>query len=450
MDVPDPRYATTSDGTHIAYTVMGAGAMDLVYAFGYQSNIDADGEVPFHAAFRQQLASFFRLIVFDRRGTGLSDRSGIGEAGSLEEGMDDIRAVMDAAGSERALLFGLTDGGMLCALFAASHPDRAIGLVLWGASPRGKRSADYPWGWTDEEWASRFEEIERSWGSVAFAERELRSAAPGVSFDRAEIESAARMFRAVASPGSALAIARTLRDFDIRAVLPAIQVPTLVMHATGEPYIEESRYTASLIPGATFVETPGSEYLPFWSSADRVTEEIRRFAISVQDEEAELSRVLATVLFTDIVDSTTRAADLGDRAWRDLLERHHAVIRAMIGRYRGSEIDTAGDGFFATFDGPARGVKCAQAISEAVRRLGLEVRAGLHAGEVETIDGRVGGIAVHIGARVGALAGPSDVLVSRTVKDLVVGSGLSFEEAGEHELKGIPDRWQLYRLVSGA
>ncbi len=450
MEVPDPRYATTSDGTHIAYTVMGDGPIDLVYAFGYLSNIDADGEVPFHAAFRQRLASFFRLIVFDRRGTGLSDRSGVGEAGSLEEGMDDIRAVMDAAGSERALLFGLTDGGMLCALFAASHPDRSIGLVLWGTYPRGKRSADYPWGWTDEEWASRLEEVERSWGSMAFAESELRSAAPGVSFHRTEIEKAARMFRAIASPGSALAISRTLRDFDVRAVLPAIQVPTLVMHAAGGPSIEESRYTASLIPGAALVEIPGTEYLPFWSSADRVTEEIRRFATSVRDEEAELSRVLATVLFTDIVGSTTKAVDLGDRAWRDLIERHHAVIRAMIGRYRGAEIDTAGDGFFATFDGPARGVKCAQAISEAVRPLGLEVRAGLHAGEVETIDGKVGGIAVHIGSRVGALAGPSEVLVSRTVKDLVVGSGLSFEDAGEHELKGVPDRWQLYRLVSGS
>jgi class 3 adenylate cyclase len=447
MESPGPRYAKTMDGTHIAYAVMGDGPIDLVYAFGYMSNIDADAEVPFHAAFRRRLASFSRLIVFDRRGTGLSDRSGIGDAGSLEAGMDDIRAVMDAAGSERALLFGLQDGGMLCALFAASHPDRTLGLVLWGSRARGRRSEDYLWARTDEEWTARLDEVERLWGSVEFAESEMRATAPGVPMDPATIERVTRMYRAAASPGSAVAILRTRRDFDLRAVLPTIQVPTLVMQAADDPWVEGGRHTASMIPGARFVGIPGAELLPLWRTSDRAVEEIQRFVTVIRREEAALDRVLATVLFTDIVGATTRATELGDLAWKDLIEQHHSVVRAMLGRYRGSEVNTAGDGFFATFDGPARGVRCALAIREAVRRLGLEIRGGLHTGEVETINDGAGGIAVHIGARVGALAGAGEILVSNTVKDLVVGSGLMFEDAGEHELKGVPDRWHLYRVV---
>jgi len=450
MDSPEPRYAKTMDGTHVAYTVMGDGPTDLVYAFGYLSNIDADAEVPFHGAFRRRLASFSRLIVFDRRGTGLSDRPGIGDAGSLEAGMDDIRAVMDDAGSERALLFGLQDGGMLCALFAASHPDRTLGLVLWGSRARGRRSEDYPWARTNEEWAARLEEVERMWGSVEFAESEMRAVAPGVPMDRATIGKVTRMYRAAASPGSAVAIFRTRRDFDLRAVLPTIQVPTLVMQAADDPLVDGGRHTASLIPGARFVEIPGAELLPLWRTSDRAVEEIQRFITVIRHEEAALGRVLATVLFTDIVGSTIRATELGDLAWKDLIERHHSVVRAMLGRYRGSEVNTAGDGFFATFDGPARGVRCALAIVDAVRPLGLEVRAGLHTGEVEMMNDTVGGIAVHIGARVGALAAPGEILVSNTVKDIVVGSGLTFEYAGQHELKGVPDRWHLYRVVDAA
>jgi class 3 adenylate cyclase len=447
MDSPEPRYAKTMDGAHVAYTVMGDGPIDLVYAFGYLSNIDADAEVPFHAGFRRRLASFSRLIVFDRRGTGLSDRSGIGDAGSLEAGVDDIRAVMDAAGSERALLFGLQDGGMLCALFAASHPDRTLGLVLWGSRARGRQSADYPWARTDEEWATRLEEVERMWGSVEFAQSEMRAVAPGVPMDPPTIQRITRMYRAAASPGSAAAIFRTRRDFDLRAILPTIQVPTLVMQAADDPLVEGGRHTTSLIPGARFVEIPGAELLPFWRTSDRAVEEIQRFITVIRHEEAALDRVLATVLFTDIVGSTTRAKELGDLAWKDLIERHHSVVRAMLRRYRGSEVNTMGDGFFATFDGPARGVRCALAIVDAVRPLGLEVRAGLHTGEVEMMNDTVGGIAVHIGARVGALAGTGEILVSNTVKDLVVGSGLTFEYAGEHELKGVPDRWHVYRVV---
>lgn len=447
MEASEPRYAKTADGTHIAYALMGDGPIDLVYAFGYLSNIDADGDVPFHAEFRRRLASFSRLIVFDRRGTGLSDRSGLGEARSLEAGMDDIRAVMDAVRSERALLFGLRDGGLPCALFAASHPDRTLGLVLWGSLSRGRRSEDYPWAMSDEEWTARMEEVERMWGSLAFAEREMRGVAPGVPMDRATIERFARTYRAAASPGSAVAIMRARRDFDLRAVLPAIQVPTLVMQGADDPSVEGGRHTASMIPGARFVAIPGSELVPMWRTSDRAVEEIQRFITVIRHEEAALDRVLATVLFTDIGGATIQAAKLGDPAWKELVERHHAVVRAMLGRYRGSEVDTAGDGFFATFDGPARGVRCALAIRGAVRALGLEVRAGLHTGEVETINGKIGGMAVHIGARVGALAAPGEILVSSTVKDLVAGSGLTFEDAGQNELKGVPDRWHIYRVV---
>jgi class 3 adenylate cyclase len=447
VEPTEPRYAEAADGTHIAYSVMGQGPIDVVYAFGYLSNIDADGEVPFHTAFRQRLASFARLILFDRRGTGLSDRTGLEDAGALEGGMDDIRAVMDAAGSQRALLFAVQDGGMVSVLFAASHPDRILGLVLWNPEPRQLWSDDYPWGWTDQQWAERAQMLRATWGSPEYADRILRSAAPHVDFDRSTIERAARMFRAAASLGSALAIDRAMRDADVRAVLPSIQVPTLVLHSANEDSVGQADYTASMIPGAERVEIPADEWLPFWASADPVIDEIRRFVQRIRHEEAVLDRVLATVLFTDIVGSTSRAAELGDRAWSGLVERHHGVVRAMLRRYRGSEVDTAGDGFFALFDGPARGVRCAVAICRAVEALGLQVRAGLHTGEVETIDSKAGGMAVNIGARVGGLAGAGEVLVSSTVKDLVVGSDLSFEDAGEHELKGVPDRWRLYRVT---
>jgi class 3 adenylate cyclase len=448
VESTEPRYTKAADGTHIAYSVMAAGPIDIVYAFGYQSNIDADGDVPFHAAFRWRLASFARLILFDRRGTGLSDRSDLEDAGALEAGMDDIRAVMDAVGSERALLFAVGDGGMVSVLFAASHPDRTLGLVLWNPEPRQTWSDEYPWVWTIERWDARAEKVEATWGSLEFAEGELRSVAPDVAFDRSTIERVARIFRAVASPGSAAAMERSLRGADVRAVLPSVQVPTLVLHSADDDSVGPGRYTASMIPGAERVEIATTEWLPFWTSADPVVEEIRRFVQRIRHEEAVLDRMLATVMFTDIVGSTSKTADLGDRAWKDLVERHHGVIRAMLRRYRGSEVDTAGDGFFAMFDGPARGVRCAVAIAKAVKALGLEVRAGLHTGEGETIDSKVGGMAVNIGARVGALAGASEVLVSNTVKDLVVGSDLTFEDAGEHELKGVPDRWRLYRVVS--
>jgi class 3 adenylate cyclase len=445
-----PRYTKASDGTNIAYLVLGEGPVDLVYAFGYQSNIDADGDVWFHARFRELLAQHFRLILFDRRGTGLSDRTGLEGPGALELGMDDLEAVMNAAGSERAILLGVSDGSLLCALFAASRPARTQGLVCWGLNARGKRSQDYPWSWTEVEWRSDIERVEAEWGTLAYAEKEMSTVAPSMPLDPTTTERVARMFRAVASPGSVVAMLRVIRDSDVRAALPAIQVPTLVMQSAGNPGLEEARSAAALIPGATFLEIATGDHLPFWEASEQVVDEIRRFAAKTRHEEEVLDRILATVLFTDIVDSTKRASELGDRAWGEVLDRHHAIVRAMLGRYRGKEIDTAGDGFFALFDGPARGVRCAEAIVDAVRPLGIEIRAGLHTGEVETDDDDVRGIAVHIGARVGAIAGPSQVMVSSTVRDLVAGSGLEFDDNGEYDLKGVPDRWRLYRVVDGA
>lgn len=448
MDL-DVRYAKAADGTNIAYAELGDGPIDIVYSFGYLSNIDAFSEQEEHISLWRGLASFARLIMFDRRGSGLSDPTSLREESTLEAGMDDIRAVMDAAGSERALVVGLQDGGMLCTLFAASHPDRTIGLVLYGSSPRGRLAPDFPWGWTDEEWDAYLGPLEREWGSIPHVEGQMRFVFPDRVFSHSELVRWARGFRAVASPGAALVVERMLRDLDVRPVLPAIRVPTLVLHAADdrvEP-VGAGRYVADQIPGAKFVELAGSAHIPLGDMRDRFVDEVHRFATSITDEEAQLDRVLATVLFTDIVGSSQRAAEVGDRAWTELLERHHATVRAMLARYRGHEVDTAGDGFFSTFDGPARAVRCAQQICRALEPLGLQIRAGIHTGEVQTIDGKIGGLAVVIGARVGALAGASEVFVSQTVKDLVAGSGLALEDAGEHELKGVPDRWHIYRAA---
>jgi class 3 adenylate cyclase/pimeloyl-ACP methyl ester carboxylesterase len=427
---------------------MGDGPVDLVYAFGYQSCIDADGEVPFHAAFRKRLASSFRLILFDRRGTGLSDRTGLEGPGALELGMDDMRAVMDATGSERPLVFGVSNGCLLSALFAASHPDRVLGLILWSLYARGTAAPDYPFG-GDPDWDADLAERERTWGSVDYAEREMRAVAPSTRMDPATLERVAKMFRAAASPGSAVASLRITQASDIRSVLPAIQVPTLVLDSADGPDLDETRFCTTMIPGASLVTVPGEDALPFWAAADRVVDEISKFVANVRHEEEVLDRFLTTVLFTDIVGSTERARELGDHAWKGTLERHHAVVRAMLGRYRGKEVDTAGDGFFATFDGPARAVRCAEAIDDALQPLDLQIRAGVHTGEVETIDGKVGGLGVVIGARIGALADASEVLVSSTVRDLSAGSGLTFEDAGEHKLKGVDGVWRVYRVSNG-
>jgi pimeloyl-ACP methyl ester carboxylesterase len=445
----DVRYAKAADGTNVAWAELGDGPIDIVYSFGYLSNIDDFAEWDIQTGLWDGLSSFSRLILFDRRGSGLSDPTSIRRENTLEAGMDDIRAVMDAAGSERALVVGLQDGGMLCTLFAASHPERTLGLVLYGSSPRGLPASDFPWAWTADDWDDYLSSIEQTWGTPKQAEDQLKLVFPSITYSPDELKRIARSYRSMASPGAAIAVERMLRDLDVRPVLPAIRVPTLVLHATGdrvEP-VGAGRYIAESIPGARFIELPGADHVPHGEMRDRFLEEVRRFAMSITDEEAELGRVLGTVLFTDIVGSTERAAELGDHAWGDLVEKHHSAVRAMLARYRGQEVDTAGDGFFATFDGPVRAVRCAQHIRDAVEPLGLRIRAGIHTGELHTIDEKVAGLGVVIGARVGALAGPSEVLVSQTVKDLVAGSGLSFLDVGEHELKGVPDRWRVYRVV---
>jgi class 3 adenylate cyclase len=448
VEIPETRYATTIDGVRIAYQVIGDGPVDLVFVFGEISNVDQTWELPESTRFLRRLASFSRVIMFDARGNGVSDRD-FGTA-SFEAGMDDVRAVMDAASSERALLFGFQDGGMVCALFAASFPERTSGLVILNTSVRGLWAPDYPWAWTEEEWDEYMAKIGNAWGTLEHAEEHLRFLAPNHPADAATVARFARYFRSAGSPGSIMALDRRARDSDVRAVLPTIQVPTLVLHAIDNPVepVEQARYIAQRIPGSALVELPFDEHMLIWNAADAVLENVERFSKRIRDDEAEFDRVLATVLYTDIVDSTAQSAALGDRAWTEVRAQHDQIVRANLGRFRGREIKTMGDGFLATFDGPARGVRCAEAIATGVKPLGIEIRAGLHTGEVAFEGDDVAGLGVAIGARVGAKAGPNEVLVSQTVKDLVAGSGLTFEDAGEHELKGVPDRWRLYRVVA--
>jgi class 3 adenylate cyclase/alpha-beta hydrolase superfamily lysophospholipase len=448
MNIPPIKYAKTVDGVNIAYQVRGDAPVDLVYVIGMTGNFEIEFEPPWGVRFLERLSSFSRVILFDKRGTGLSDR--VGGAPDFDMRADDLRAVLDGAGSDRAMLFGDGDGGSLAALFAATYPDRVLALVLYNAYARGLWAPDYPMGTSKEDSEEWRTEIKEHWGSEEMATWFSRYSDPSRVNDPEWIRWLARAMRQGASPAAALAFDDVEQATDVRAILATVQAPTLVISRSAESAHARAADLAERIPGATHVRLPGKDWTPYASNIDALIDEVERFVRSVSAEEATFDRVLATVLFTDIVGSTERAAALGDAAWRGLLEQHHAVVRAMIGRYRGAEIDTTGDGFLATFDGPARGVRCAEAIIEALKPLGLEVRAGLHTGEVETIDGKVGGIAVHVGARVGALAGPSQVFVSQTVKDLVGGSGLTFVDAGEHELKGVPDRWRLYRVVSSA
>ncbi len=447
---PETRYAKTADGVHIAYQVVGDGPGDLVFAPGFVFNVEQVWEWPQMARFATRLAGFSRLILFDRRGTGLSDHIiPRGAQLTLEAQMDDIRAVMDDAGSDRAALIGFEEGFALCAMFAATYPDRVAALVAHTPAGLGRRDAERPWAFSQETWDEYQDGVRRGWGTLAFAEEEGKVVWPDLGDDPEWFRQYATWMRRSVSPGDALAFFEADSEIDVRDVLPTVRTPTLVIQRIDDQAapIEYARYVASKIAGAELVELPGSNHGYNAPDQDEVLDHLERFIKSLRAEEAELDRVLATVLFTDIVGSTERAAGLGDRAWKALLERHHSEVRGLLARYRGREVDTAGDGFFATFDGPARAVRCAQQIVEAVRPLDLQIRAGLHTGECETIDGKVGGLGVVIGARVGALAGPGEVLASSTVKDLTAGSGLIFEEAGEHELKGVPDRWRLYRVV---
>jgi class 3 adenylate cyclase len=449
VDVPETRYTTTVDGVHIAYQVTGAGPVDFVFVnSAYISNVELAWEWEEHAAQLEWLAGLGRLVLFDRRGTGLSDAVSGEQLPTLEARADDIRAVMDASGFRRAVLYGLEDGAAQCFLFAAAHPERTTAIITVGASSRGSWAPEAPWLWTEDAWEQWLTEIETHWGTADFTAELTSMVFPSKVNDRRFMRQYGRIVRHAMSPSAAVAAERMYRDTDVRDILPLVQAPTLVMHGIDDQVesVQEARYIASHIPGAQLIEMPGSDHA-WWLDLEATRRETNRFLAALREEELAFDRVLATVLFTDVVDSTRHAIELGDRAWRDLLERHHMVVRALLGRYRGREVDTAGDGFLAVFDGPARAIRCAQAICDAMPTIGLDVRAGLHTGEVETQGDDIRGIAVHIGARVGTLAAPSEVLVSQTVKDLVAGSGLAFEDAGEHELKGVPDRWHLYRAT---
>lgn len=435
-------YARSGD-LHSAYQVVGNGPFDLVYVPGWVSHVEQAWEEPALARFLNRFASFSRLIVFDKRGTGLSDRVPPSQLPPLEERMDDLRAVMDAAGSERAAIFGFSEGGNLSALFAASHPERTSALVLLGTFAKRLRSPDYPWAPTVEQRQQFYADIERDWGRGI----DLSMYVPSKMNDQPFLDRLNTYFRNAASPGAAVSLLRMNSAVDVRHVLPAIHVPTLVMNRTGDRsvHVDEGRWLAQQIPGARFIELAGEDHMPWVGDQDSIVDEIQEFLTGGRPERVP-DRVLATVLVTDIVGSTRHAARLGDRAWGELLERHHAAVRRELLRFRGTEIDTAGDGFLATFDGPARAVGCACRIRDAVKALGIEVRSGLHTGEIELAGGKVRGIAVHTGARIAAQAAADEVLVSSTVKDLVSGSGIEFQDRGSHALKDIPRPWQLFAV----
>jgi pimeloyl-ACP methyl ester carboxylesterase len=441
MSAPPTQYAKSGDAS-IAYQVVGDGPIDLVLTLGFATHLELQWESPPFARFFERISSFSRLIVYDKRGTGLSDP--ITEVPTLELRIDDVRAVMDAVGSEQAALFGISEGGPMSALFAATHPDRVTALVLYGAMGRTTEAPDYPWASPAEalrESAAEF--IAPYWGQQAEGMVELF--APSFAGDPKAVEFTARMERSAASPAMIQQIFDMFLDIDVRAVLPTIHVPTLVLHRRGDRvvYRRAGEELAAQIPGARYVELPGIDHLPWAGDSEAVLGEIEEFLTGARSV-AEPDRVLATVMFTDIVGSTERAGELGDARWRELFAAHLAAVRQELTRFHGREVKTLGDGFLATFDGPARAIRCGQAIAETARSIGLDVRIGLHCGEVEVMEEDVGGIAVHIAARVGALAAAGEVLVTSTVKDLVAGSGIGFEDRGATRLKGIPDEWRLF------
>ena len=427
---PETRYARSGD-IYVAFQVVGTGPVDLVYCPGFMSHVEYAWEEPLLARFLQRLASFSRLIVLDKRGTGMSDA--VTGVPTLEQRVDDIRAVMDAAGSERAALVGISEGGSMALMFAATQPQRTSALALYGARAF--------WIPTPEGLESGLDYIRTAWGSGGSAFMYAPSLAADEGFRRAW----GRWERQGASPSAALALVRMNAEIDVRHVASTIRVPTLVIQRTGDTAVEVSqgRYLAQGMPAAHYVELPGIDHLPWVGDSDSVVDAIEEF-VTGKHGTRDVDRILATVLFMDIVESTQRLATIGDRRWRDLLDTHYSILRRELARFRGREIDTAGDGLFATFDGPARAIRCAMAIRDAVRHLGIETRAGLHTGECELMGEKVGGLAVVIGARVMATAGAGEVVVSSTVKDLVAGSGLDFAPRGTHQLKGVPGEWPLY------
>jgi class 3 adenylate cyclase len=442
----ETRYAWNGDNA-LAYQIVGDGPVDLVYLQGVLSNVELNWEHPACARFLRDLSRFSRLIVTDRRGLGCSERFTPADIPPIETLVDDLRAVLDAAECERPALFATDDCGFIAMPFAATHPDRVAALILYGADPTWMKSDEIPWGSTEEEIQEA--NVESIVQSIPGYEGWWRRHNPSLSVDDRELAWCLKFTRVSVAPGGALADGWRFGQTDVRGILPAIQIPTLVLVRPEHEWDTQSGgYLASHIRTARRVNVPGLDDFPWVAQPDTIVREVERFLASVLAEEADLDRVLATVLFTDIVGSTERVAELGDAGWRDLVERHHATVRALLARYRGRELDTAGDGFFASFDGPARAVRCAEAVVEAVKPLGIEIRAGVHTGEVEKIGDKVGGIAVSIGARIGAMARASEVLVSQTVKDLVAGSGLAFEDRGEHALQGVPGGWRIYALAA--
>jgi len=441
---PETHYAKSGD-VYIAYQVSGGGSFDLIWAPGTFSHLDMDWEFPMRADFLRKLGSVCRLIRFDKRGTGLSDRPT--RMATLEERSDDIRAVMDAVGLESAVILGVSEGASMACIFAATYPARTRSLLTWGGMARWLATEDHPWGLNAQQYAEMIKDVQENWPSEWYIRGPGAGMGPNASQDL--IEHARRYMRAAGSPSAVAAYETMNSEIDIRSILGAIKVPALIMNRTGDPAVnvEGGRNMAKRIPGAKFVEYPGDTHSIMAIEPEKIIADIQEFVTGVRPPVID-DRVLATVLFVDIADSTKTLSELGDRAWKDKLEAYYGIVRGELKRFRGRETNTAGDGIMASFDGPARAVRCASAIASLVKPLGLEVRTGVHTGEVELMGDNIGGIAVHIASRVQGQSAPGEVLVSSTTKDLVVGSGISFQAKGDYNLKGVPDKWQLY-AVSG-
>ena len=438
--VPETRYAKSGDA-HLAYQVVGDGPIDLVLFGTFVSHVELNWEDPSIARFLRGLASFSRLIVFDKRGVGMSDPAATSRPPTLEERMEDVRAVMDAAGSERAALFGTSEGGPLAALFAATYPERTLALVLFSTFARVRPDDDYPAGIPERVFDQAVAEVENDWGGDGV----LDLIVPSLGTDQRARQWWRRFLMRSTSPGAAQAQLRMNYDTDVRHILGSVQAPTLVLHSEREQWVraDHGRYLADHIEGARYVGLDSADHLPFLECGDAIVEETREFLTGAR-EPANPERVLATVLFSDIVSSTEQAAELGDRRWRDVLDAHDTAVRRQLGRYRGQEVKTTGDGFLATFDGPARAIRGGWAICDATRAVGVDVRVGVHTGEIELRAGDIGGVGVHVAQRVCALARPGEVLVSEAVPLLVAGSGIGFADRGPHKLKGIPSTWHLF------
>jgi pimeloyl-ACP methyl ester carboxylesterase len=448
FEIPEPRYATADDGVQIAYQVFGHGRRDIVFLPGNATQLDVNWEHPRIASFLERLATLGRVILVDRRGVGLSDRFEPNALPPIEVLISDLKAVLESVRSQDTVLIGADEGAHTAVLFAATHPERVRRLVLWAPRPSFIATPEHPWGGERDEWEEWFAWAADHWGSRESIINDMHELAPGWLEDESAIAYGAKVQRAAVSPRAAVALFRISIELDVSDVLPTVRTPTLVAHRRNDAYIpvEAGRAVAELLPNATFAEIEGDGHFAYAGDTGAVFDLLHTF---LEGEAAKIdrSRRLATVVFTDIVGSTERSAIAGDKAWTEILRSHHEAIRRELDSYGGQEMSTAGDGFFALFDGPAAAVRSAAAAVQAVRELGLEIRVGVHTGEIEVSAADVSGIAVHIGARIGALAGPSEVLVSSTVKDLVTGSGLAFEDIGERALKGVPEPWHLFRVV---